>query len=306
MTSPAPLRIAAILVTYNRVELLKRAVAAIESQSRTPDLLIIVNNASTDETETFLKRHKYLIPTRVRTMRTNTGGAGGFYAGMRAGWELGMDAMWLMDDDTIPRENALEELEKGILKAQRFYGYMPSFAASMVLWSQDGTACSMNYPAARVGWVGPLAQGQDFIPLACCSFVSCLVTREAVRECGFPYPEYFIWFDDAEYTYRLSKWRTGVFIKESLVDHHTPNNMPVYWDQVTDKSLWKYAYGLRNQVSAALSLHQLDILASAFQATVSQLIRRHTVPWSLTAALFSAGIRGLFFRPPKRFPESER
>ena len=46
---PAP-RVIAVVVTYNRRQLLLEALAAVHAQSRAPDDVIVVDNASTDET----------------------------------------------------------------------------------------------------------------------------------------------------------------------------------------------------------------------------------------------------------------
>ena len=47
---PRPPRVIAVVVTYNRRQLLLEALAAVHSQSRAPDAVIVVDNASTDQT----------------------------------------------------------------------------------------------------------------------------------------------------------------------------------------------------------------------------------------------------------------
>lgn len=296
------MKIAAVVVTYNRLDLLKKSLDAVESQERPVDHLIIVDNASTDDTPAYLAQRTYTRPTKVRTMAENTGGAGGFFAGMQAAWDLGADAMWIMDDDTAPRPGALGELEAALDDAADFYGARPSYASSLVTWAGDGEACQMNFPTAKWGWVAPLARGKRFFTLDCTSFVSCLITREAVEACGYPYPEYFIWFDDAEYTYRLSKWRPGIFVPDSVVDHMMPANTAAFWGEVSDANVWKYAYGARNQVAAGLSLHRLDILASFFQNIIAQVYLARHVPAHLKWRLTKAWMSGLVFRPARRYP----
>ncbi len=299
------MKIAAIVVTYNRLDLLKKSLAAVEAHNRHPDHLIIVDNASTDETADYLATREYAFPTTVRTMNENTGGAGGFYAGMRLAYEQGADAMWIMDDDTAPRPDALGELESALVDATDFYGAMPAYASSMVVWAGDGQACQMNFPTAKWGWVAPLAAGKPYMTLDCTSFVSCLITREAVEACGFPYPEYFIWFDDAEYTYRLSKWRPGIFVPASVADHMMPANSAAFWGEVNEKNLWKYAHGARNQVAAGLSLHRLDILASLAQNLLAQVYLSRSVPAKMKWKLGKAAASGLVFHPRRRFPEKK-
>ena len=52
------MKIAAVIVTYNRLYLLKEVLEAFDNQTRVPDYIIIVNNASTDGTEAFLEEWK--------------------------------------------------------------------------------------------------------------------------------------------------------------------------------------------------------------------------------------------------------
>lgn len=296
------MRVAALVVTFNRRDLLLQTLEALETQTFPPDRIIVVDNASTDDTWPTLQARSPKVATTIIRLPENTGGAGGFYHGMNKAYEGGYDAFWIMDDDTLPRPDTLEKLLEGMQDATQYRGEMPSFAASMVVW-KDGNACYMNFPTPTWDWMTPLAHGKKWTNLACTSFVSCLVTREAIEQCGLPYPEYFIWFDDAEYTYRLSKWRSGIFVPDSVADHLMGANTAVFWGDVTDDNFWKFSKGARNQVAAGISLRRLDILASLFQGMVSQL-RSSPAPTRLKAKLVKSALSGLFFRPKVRYPDS--
>ncbi|MDE3913875.1 glycosyltransferase [Klebsiella pneumoniae] len=115
-------KVAAVVVTYNRVELLKRAIDALLAQSVELEYIVVVNNNSSDATKDYLdsNQNKKIMPIHLST---NTGGAGGFSAGISFAHGLGVDYIWIMDDDAIPDINALSELlladehlEKNILK----------------------------------------------------------------------------------------------------------------------------------------------------------------------------------------------
>lgn len=296
------MRVAALVVTFNRRDLLLQTLNALENQTRPLDRIVVVDNASTDDTWALLKAYSPTVPMTIMRLPENTGGAGGFYHAMNKAYEGGYDAFWIMDDDTLPRPDALEKLVEGMEEAAEYRGEMPSFAGSMVVW-KDGNACYMNFPTPTWDWMTPLAHGKKWTNLACTSFVSCLVTREAIEQCGLPYPEYFIWFDDAEYTYRLSKWRSGIFVPDSVADHLMGANTAVFWGDVTEDNFWKFSKGARNQAAAAMSLRRLDILASLFQGMVSQL-RRSDAPTKLKAKLVKSALSGLVFRPKVRFPDA--
>ena len=207
-----------------------------------------------------------------------------------------------MDDDTLPHPDALEKLVEAYARSTGMRGKAPSFACSQVLWS-DGSLCEMNNPEPTWDWSRPLAAGGTWLDVQSCSFVSCLVSREAVRSVGLPYREYFIWYDDAEYTLRLSKWSPGVFVPESRVTHLLASNRGVNWGDVTADNIWKFEYGMRNQVSAAWSLRRPHIAVVLAENVIGQM-RGSGVPAPLRLRLLRAACRGLFFHPKRRYLRS--
>lgn len=299
--NPSP-TVAAVVVTFNRRELLEKVLDALEQQERPIDHLYVINNASTDDTREYLKERTFTRPTTVITSANNSGGAGGFTRGIEAAWQGGQDLIWLMDDDTVPHADALGELVDAWCGATELRGgAAPSFACSQVLWT-DGTLCEMNTPETVWDWPRPLAQGKNWMDVKSCSFVSCMVSREAVEAVGYPYREYFIWFDDAEYTMRLAKWRPGIFVPSSQVDHLLPQNRGVNWGDVNEKNIWKFEYGMRNQLSAAWSLRQPELVLSLMRNVLGQA-RGAGVDKALRVKLLKAALKGLTFHPAKRFPE---
>ena len=100
--------VAAVVVTCNRRQLLLEALAAVHAQSRAPDAVIVVDNASADGTAGAVRRHYPSV--RLAELTRNTGGAGGFAYGMALALAGGADLIWLMDDDTVPKLGALRAL----------------------------------------------------------------------------------------------------------------------------------------------------------------------------------------------------
>jgi GT2 family glycosyltransferase len=215
---PAGERVVAVVVTFNRRQLLLESLAAIEAQEVAPDVVLVIDNASTDGTaEAVRTAHPHV---RLTTLSRNTGGAGGFAFGLATALADGADLVWLMDDDTVPRAGALGAL----LTARAGYlGPPPVVLASRVVWT-DGRAHPMNTPrrkplvcraevqrAARVGCE----------PIRSASFVSILIDAEACRERGLPVADFFLWNDDFEFTARLLRGRTGLLCPDSTVVHKT-------------------------------------------------------------------------------------
>ncbi|WP_127129385.1 glycosyltransferase family 2 protein [Georgenia sp. SYP-B2076] len=290
------MRVGAVVVTFNRLALLEQTLAGLEAQERPVDHIVIINNASTDGTKEYLESREYAVPVTVRHLATNTGGAGGFSEGTEVAYGLGMDAIWLMDDDTVPRPGALGPLVSSLQDAEERLGFLPSFACSMVLWDKDGSLCEMNTPEPTWDWARSLALGADYTLMKSCSFVSVLITREAVHAVGLPSANFFIWYDDAEYTQRLSKYRPGIFVADSKVDHMLPANRGVNWGDVNEKNIWKFEYGARNQVASAIKFRSPTIAASLAENMIKQM-KGSGVPRSLRLRLVKAAAKGLVFKP---------
>jgi GT2 family glycosyltransferase len=152
------------------------------------------------------------------TLTRNTGGAGGFAAGLAHSLVHEPSWIWLMDDDTIPSPTALEQLLAAVEKVPGV-----AVAGSRVVWT-DGSDHPMNTPRRRP-FAGRSerahAASAEVIPVRSSSFVSMLVDADAVMAEGLPIVDYFIWNDDFEYSTRLLRRRVGVYVPGSVVVHKT-------------------------------------------------------------------------------------
>ena len=288
-------RVAAVVVTFNRIDKLKTVIASIEAQTHAPSSLVIVDNASTDGTGEYLDELESSLDLEIVSLSSNTGGAGGFSAGMRRGYELGADFVWIMDDDGYPEPDALEKLITGFDAAAAELGEEMPFACSVVKYI-DGTICEMNNPVPTWDWGRLLAIGQNSVMVTSCSFVSVLVPRGALERYGLPYKEYFIWFDDAEYTLRLSKACPGVQVLDSVTVHDMGVNQGVNFGMIDDKNAWKFAYGIRNQASYRRH-HQSLPHFLMFAAQVIVGMRRGRVKRKLQRQMVSKLWEGFRFNP---------
>ncbi len=239
-SAPAP-RVVAVVVTWNRRELLGEALAAVTGQQPAPHAVVVVDNASTDGSADLIsERHPEIDLVRLRV---NVGGAGGFAAGIdRALSTHVADLVWLLDDDTVPEAGALA----GLLDArQRHPGATPTLLASRVVWT-DGRDHPMNTPRRK-----PLASraetaaaaGIGCLPIRSASFVSVLLDADAVRDRGLPLAAYFLWNDDFEFTTRLLRGRIGLWCPASRVVHKTRT----FGDTDADPGE-RFLYEVRNKV----------------------------------------------------------
>lgn len=210
-------RIVAVVVAYNRRELLVEAMAALAAQSRNLDAIVVVDNASDDGSGAAAL--KALPSIDLVRLEKNTGGAGGFAAGIAHALSAhNPDWVWLMDDDTIPTPTALEELIAGAMSVPRV-----TVAGSRVVW-HDGQDHPMNTPRENPfasSGAKAMARSNGLLDVRSSSFVSMLISVPRIREVGLPIAEYFIWNDDFEYSVRLIRGHRGVFVPQSVVVHKT-------------------------------------------------------------------------------------
>jgi len=206
------------VVAYNRGDLLARGLAALAAQTRRPDVVQVIDNASTDDTAARVRRD--FPDVRLYRLSVNTGGAGGFAYGLKAALDASADLVWLMDDDTIPTPTALAAL---LTARESSSPPCPALVASRVVWT-DGRDHPMNTPRTRPG-VGRAerlaAAAVGCMPIRSASFVSALVDANAVRDVGLPQADYFLWNDDFEFSTRLLRRHRGLYCPASVVEHHT-------------------------------------------------------------------------------------
>ncbi|MGH3370793.1 MAG: glycosyltransferase, partial [Nocardioidaceae bacterium] len=126
-------RIVAVVVTWNRCDLLGEALDALAGQTLPPARVVVVDNASTDGTAEALRGRGDALD--VVRLAVNTGGAGGFAAGIERALTLDPELVWLLDDDTVPTPRAAEALAEAWAGYEQVTGRRPAVVASRVVWT---------------------------------------------------------------------------------------------------------------------------------------------------------------------------
>ncbi|BDZ38805.1 glycosyltransferase family 2 protein [Microbacterium suwonense] len=287
--------VAGVVVTFNRLEKLKTVITSIEAQTRSVSTLFVIDNASTDGTAEYLASLETSVPLEVVTMPQNLGGAGGFSEGMKRGYASGADHVWIMDDDCYPQPEALDRLVRGFDESVAELGGDVPYACSVVKFT-DGSICEMNNPVPTWDWGRLLVKGQQNVMVTACSFVSVLIPRWAIAEYGLPYSDYFIWFDDREYTLRLTARCPGVQVLDSVVVHDMGDNKGVNFAMVNRQNYWKFAYGVRNESSWQLH-HRGFLYFLEFGARLFVSLHRGRVSLGLRAKMMGRWLKGITFNP---------
>lgn len=301
-------RVAAIVVTYNRKDLLLECIDHLRKQ----DLgaynnnysldIMICDNASTDGTAEALAPLIKERAIRYFDIGANLGGAGGFNYGMKQAALNGYDYLWVMDDDCMTHDNSLQ----GLLWAIDEVGDNFGFLSSVTRWT-DGSICRANiqqHPWAR--------NITDFsLPLQPCTyatFVSLLVPATIVFKEGLPIKEFFIWSDDWEFTRRLSLKYPCYVVGKSTVTHASKSNGSGAIATVSPDRLDNYRRLYRNDVyvyrkeglKGYVYLAARALLHIGKVITLSKGNRMTKI-----GIILSSSIEGIKFNPPVEYIDAE-
>ena len=300
-------KIAALIVTYNRKGLLLECLDALKKQTYTELDIYVIDNASTDGTKEALR--KYIENNDIVYINTqkNLGGAGGFNYGIRKIAVLDYEYIWIMDDDTIPKEDALEKFIDALAVLPDTVGFL----ASSVLCT-DGNFCRMNNPGILRETL--LEQDYTYVQKGICkieyaSFVSILVSVKAVRQCGLPIKDFFIWKDDYEYTTRISSKYPCYYVSKSEVIHKIKNNMLPDISTDDKDRIDRYFYEYRNgyYVVRNAGLRNKAFYYVKTLKSISRVLRgKEKYKGKRIKVIFKGIISGWFFKPSVEYVEKEQ
>lgn len=247
-------KVAAVTVTFNRINTLERTLRALAGQTRKPDHILIVDNHSSQENREALRRLVEELTAEFRNIEVlwlndNLGGAGGFENGMRRAKEAyDPDWYWIMDDDAYPRPDTLEKLLEhrkldnlGCL-APLIYGV--DWQQYQLYHHKAVQKCHIK-DAPKFAGVEELKEVETIDADA---FVGPLFPKTVVEELGYPDGGMFIYGDDTEYTTRIHQKYEIYLIKDAVIDHNDP---PAGQTGFKPETYWKLYYNIRNRVLIA-------------------------------------------------------
>src|SRR5690606_16347728 len=113
-----------VVVTYNRSELLAKCLDSIQRMDPKPGHVVVIDNASTDNTAEMMQQYAERFKEQLvyRRLDSNTGGSGGFSAGVETAYEIGSEWLWLMDDDVEVLPDGLANMGKWAEKFKSIQG----------------------------------------------------------------------------------------------------------------------------------------------------------------------------------------
>ena len=236
------MKLTAVVVTYNRLSLLKRTVNCLLEQTCPLDQIYIVNNGSTDGTKEWLDSQEQVTVIH----QANVGGSGGFYTGIQQAFQDGADWIWCMDDDVFPRPTCLELLLKesnrphtGILAPRRLLDGK--------IYTNDFQEYDLTHPFASMYQQRLAKQIVDSpVEIKGTAFEGPFIHRDVVDAIGLPNKDLFIFCDDTDYCLRAVKAGFKIYyIPDALMDKQLffSNDS---WAVRNQKKKWKRFYQIRN------------------------------------------------------------
>ena len=244
------MRVAAVVVTYNRKALLRQCVDALKAQSHSLDKIIVVDNASADGTPAMVL--EAYPEVELLELQENRGGAGGFHAGMKRATEQEADWIWVMDDDAEPKQDALEELFRpGVHQKDDTVAVtsLKVFPNSQPQFDQTGW-----YQPEKMKITPVDSSSEAVTEIGYGSFVGLLIRQKTVIDVGLPDPKFFIWYDDVEYCQRLNNRGQIFLVRNSKIIHHNAfgnseeAGKPRGWRTQPFHKYWRSYYAHRNKL----------------------------------------------------------
>lgn len=200
------MRVFAFVVTYNRLELLKRVVASLRAQTWPLERIVVVDNSSTDGTGEWLAQQRGL----TIITQPNLGGAGGFETGVRYCYEQGADWIWMMDDDVFPASDCLAQMmvyhaESECIQITRYYGDGVVFRYPN--WYYQ--------PSRRKHPLFDERTDELYVKAPAGCFEGMLVSRRIVERIGYPDARFFMAGDDTVYGFLASQHTQPIVVKKA-------------------------------------------------------------------------------------------
>ena len=231
-----------VIVTYNRLNLLKECVEACLSQTYKFSSIIIVNNCSTDGTFEYLEGLKEET-IKVINCEKNLGGAGGFYEGIKYATEINnCDYLLIIDDDAIINKDYNEKIKIGIENTISKSEGISAFSGTVITENEIvvSTRKKINKDFEFEKCDKSLYK-QEYFDYDSSSFCGLYVSMDIIKQIGLPKKDFFIWYDDTEYCMRIRKYTIIRNINNAVLNHKAPIESS---SGVTCKSY----YGERNKL----------------------------------------------------------
>ena len=241
-----------VIVTYNRLEKLKKAIACYENQTMTFRNMIVVNNHSNDGTFEYLESWKNMeapFAKHVINTEDNLGGSGGFYTGQKYAMSLNPDWIYLADDDAYAEPDMMEQFYKfcnthDVEKLSAVCGTVYNMEGN-ISYQHRSTYIIKN----NIIYIRTFSKQEDYekeyFSIDFLSYVGSFINVKALKRYGLVNYKYFIYYDDTEHSIRLKKYGDLICVP-SIKIVHEENGGEV--NRETPELSWRNYYMYRNRL----------------------------------------------------------
>jgi rhamnopyranosyl-N-acetylglucosaminyl-diphospho-decaprenol beta-1,3/1,4-galactofuranosyltransferase len=241
------MEIDAVVVTYNRLDKLKKALSAYDHQSKTPHSVVVVDNHSNNDTITYLREWEKQPAAYIRKviyLEKNIGGSGGFGTGIDYLLSQGAKWIWVADDDAYPMEDAFAKADEYLTAHSD-----DNISAITGCVMRDGEIdCShrrhiiQKYMYLKEKEAGREEYNNDSFSVEVFTYVGTIMNAQALQKVGTTERKFFIYNDDMEHAVRLGRVGKILCVPAVKVIHDTPAPDP------NGRYNWKDYYRFRNML----------------------------------------------------------
>lgn len=268
-------KLAIVIVTYNRLEKLKKTLECYNLQTSNFYSLIVVNNNSTDGTKEYLKEWECVeerYKKVVLNLKENIGGSGGFYCGIKEAIEQNVNWIWVADDDAYPESKSIE----------KFYAYINNVDVSSI-----AAVCGAVYSDGKIDLCHRKYIKKSFMNrvkfLKCpiekyslksfkinlFSYVGSIINAEAIKSQGNTNKKLFIYYDDTEHSIRLSKYGEFICIPDMKIIHDS-GAAEIDKNQMFS---WRNYYLIRNRIFLLKEFYYCEAIINSILTIVKSYIK---------------------------------
>lgn len=239
------MKVGIIIVTYNRLEKLKSTLDKFNKQTVKPKYILVIDNNSNDGTKEYLEKwekDKKEYKKYNKRMDDNLGGSGGFYEGLKQSLNLDADWIWVSDDDAFPEIDTIKNAEE-FLNNYKDKENLSAFCSKVC---NNGKIDYCHRNTIKKGLLKIKSKKskeedykKEYFEINQFSYVGSIISKKALEKVGLTEKNYFIYYDDSEHAYRLSKIGKILCVPNIVVNHNIINS---------NFSDWKLYYHIRNKL----------------------------------------------------------
>lgn len=295
----------AVILTFNRRDIVIRCIdAVLAQQGGAPDLVLVLDNGSSDGTAEALTERYRQQPVRLLRLDKNIGAAAGFDTLTREAYKLGHDWIWIMDDDAIPDPDALAALKRAYLdhfSSPAELGYLISYVVSPS--GKGAYVPTLDERPSREGmvkeWAELLADGMVRVRMS--TLNSLLLPRTTLDIVDGICSDFIIWGEDIDFTVRITQRRPAFLVGGSRVVHLKEFSGESHILKETDpRRLGNFYYWYRNSIYITRVFHPTPVFFVCLMGAAQNFFKCLTMrqrPFYRASLVLRGTLAGLFFRP---------